>query len=180
MHASHCVFEPMDTRPLLPREGRTYAGLRKCEADEYAPEPAPLALAAELARLAHGAEEVIQDYLADDTVVWGTFDREPLVGTLAVSRRFSKQVGWYLWLWGLYVRPPYRGTPVSGELINGVLAWCHFQPPEQRVFGVLEPGNLRAQWFCERHGLLPVDDAALKFGLRLSPDEILVERPRGC
>lgn len=93
-----------------------------------------------------------------------------LMGELvAVSRRFSARVLSYLWIWGLYVRPHYRGTPASRALVTAALAWCEQQPPEQRLFGAFEVSNVRATRFCQRFGFQRPDEG-----------ESILDRPPGC
>lgn len=168
----------MEARLLLPEDGRAYAALRVYEAEAPLSGPASSVLALELARLARGPGDVIRNYLDSDTLLWGAFDRHALVGTLAVSRRFTVVVADHLWLWGLFVRPHYRGTPASRVLITAAVEARERRPPEWRLFGAFDVRNLRASRFCERHGFAPVADAFARH-LRRSRDETVVERPRG-
>ena len=144
----------MEARTLLPADGRAYAALRQLQAKEGVPRSRRRELDIELERLARDPEAVIRNYLATGTMLWGADDGGSLVGTLAVSRRRSLRAGPYLWLWGLFVRSPYRGTPASRVLMNAALAWSGAQPEGLRLFGAVTEDNLQARRFCDRHGFV--------------------------
>lgn len=168
----------MEARLLLPEDGRAYAALRVHEAEAPPPGPVSSAFTLELTRLARGPNEVIANYLATDTLLGGVFDGSALVGTLAVSLRFSVAVADHLWLWGLFVHQHYRSTPAARVLVSAAAEACERRPPAWRLFGAFHARNLCASRFCERHGFVPVTDAVARH-LRRSCDDIVVERPRG-
>lgn len=89
----------MEARLLLPEDGRAYAALRASELETQAAATTSPVLVLELARLARQPGNVIRDYYATHTVIWGAFDRDLLVGTLAATRRSSTRLAHYLWLW---------------------------------------------------------------------------------
>lgn len=169
----------MEARLLLPEDGRAYAALRAVELEARGVGPAQTALALELARLVRSPGDVIRNYLASETAIFGAFDREALVGALAVSRRFSPPLAHYLWLWGLFVRSPYRGTPASRVLMTAALDVCERQPPDWRLFGAFPASNVRAARFCERFGLAPIAEDVATLGLPQAVGEVVVERVRG-
>lgn len=169
----------MEARLLLPEDGRAYAALRAGELETQAAGTTSPALVLELGRLARQPSNVIRDYYATHTVIWGAFDRDLLVGTLAATRRSSTRLAHYLWLWGLFVRPPYRGTPASRVLITAALDLCERQPLEWRLFGSFDAPNVRAYRFCERYGFAPIAEDAAALDLPCPAGDIVVERPRG-
>jgi GNAT superfamily N-acetyltransferase len=106
-------------------------------------------------------------------------DGAQLVGVVAVSHRRSLWVTDHLWLWGLYVRPRYRGTPVSRRLMEAALAWCERQPHEARLFAAFGLDNAKA-WRCfSRWSFWPPAEPAAGLGeLEMRPGDLLVERER--
>lgn len=165
----------MEARFLRPEDGRAYAALRAQQAAERAARSAWSELGTELKQLAQGADETIRHYLMTGTAVWGAFDGPSLVGALAVSPRYAVRAGHYLWLWGLFVRPPYRGTPASRRLMEAALAWCEAQSSPRRLFGAFDPDNLQALRFCERYGFVPADVTAKTLGQWSLADGVMVE-----
>lgn len=168
----------MEARVLLPQDGRAYAVLRAQEAEEGPPPPAT-ELRDERTALARDPAEVLERYLASGTVVWGAYDGTTLAGALGISRRFSVRVLTHLWVWGMYVRPQYRGTPASRMLMTAALGWCERQPREQRVFGAYDVFNVRAYRFCERYGIHGPREGADLLGEAKPPGHTLVECVRG-
>lgn len=160
---------------MLPKDGSAYAALRVQEVEER-PTQATTKQRDELAALTQDPAAVIGRYLANGTVIWGAYDGQTLVGALAISRRFSVRVLTYLWIWGLYVRPHYRGTPASRALMTAALGWCELQPPAQRIFGAYDTLNLRAIRFCQRYGFLAPEEGPGVLGDEVfPPNYILVE-----
>jgi len=169
----------MEARVLRPQEGRSYAALRVEEFRERTSSCRAPELQKELEALARGPDQLIATYMATATALWGAFDGGMLVGTVAVSRRLSAHVWPYLWMWGLYVRPAYRGTAASRLLVNPAFAWCEHQPPQHRLFGAYDVLNLRARRFCDRHGFGAFAGHEVAFELPRPRGFTLVERPRG-
>lgn len=165
----------MEARCLLLKDGSAYAALRVQEVEEQ-PTQATTEQRDELAALKYDPATVIGRYLANGTVIWGAYDGQTLVGALAISRRFSVRVLTYLWVWGLYVRPHYRGTPASRALMTAALGWCEQQSPAQRVFGAYDTLNLRAIHFCQRYGFLAPEEGPAVLGDEACPPSyVLVE-----
>lgn len=159
--------------------GRAYASLRGLQFQEH-PERRPSPeLLVERNHLAHDANGLVQHYIENHTTLWGAYDRNLLVGTLGSSRRFSKRMGCYLWLWGLFVRTAYRGTPASRSLMATVLGRSDPQRSAERVFGAYDAENLHARRFVERYGYAPADGANKMLGLWFKrPGDIIVEFTR--
>lgn len=165
----------MEARPLRPSGGRAYAALRMQQAGGHPSHLPSSELWIELCHLVLDPDAMIQYYLISGTALWGVLDGPSLVGTLASSRRFSASAVTYLWLWGLFVRPHYRGTPASCALMAAALAWCNAQPAGQRVFAALDADNLRVHRFCDRYGCRPTDATTETLGLWFSVGDNLVE-----
>src|SRR3546814_7428130 len=88
-------------------------------------------------------------HAAGDTRVWGAFDRNRLVGVVAVTQEENMRpsVG-ALQLWGLYVRPEDRGGSASHALMSTALGWCRQRPGNQPVPLHAHPNNAGAlRWF---------------------------------
>src|SRR3546814_18140124 len=71
-------------------------------------------------------------HAAGDTRVWGAFDRNSLVGVVAVTQEENMRpsVG-APQLWGSYVRPEDRGGSASRALLSTALGWCRKRPGTQ-------------------------------------------------
>jgi GNAT superfamily N-acetyltransferase len=111
--------------------------------------------------------------------VWGVHDGHLLAGMLAVSRRFNVHVGNHLWLWGLYVRPRYRGTPASRLLMDAMLAWCKVQSEDECLLASCQASSQRAMLFLSRWGfhVVPVT-SDLRGIMGVDAGSVLVERER--
>ncbi len=168
----------MEARVLRPQEGRAYAALRLLQAQEDLSRLAPDMQAESVALAAAGPDRVIERYVAGGAVLWGAFDGASLVGAIATVRQSSLRVRTYLWVWGLYVRAPYRGTPASRVLADAAFDWCERQPRGERVFGAFDVLNLRARRFCDRHHFQRPDEDADALGIPKPPGFLLVERMR--
>jgi GNAT superfamily N-acetyltransferase len=82
----------------------------------------------------------------------------------------------YLWLWGMYVQPRYRGTPASGLLMESVLQWGERHYPGSTVRGSFHRNNRRAWQMVNRFGFVAVADGQEFIRLGLAPeDHVVVE-----
>lgn len=145
----------MEVRILEERDTKRYMALRAQAANEY-PKYPDRDLDRELFHFADHPTTVMSEHTRQGTVVWGAYDGYLLVGTLAISRRFDVVAGHYLWLWGLYVRPRYRGTPASRLLMEAMLAWCGGEARDRRLLSAYDRSNEQAARFLYRWGFHPV------------------------
>ena len=88
---------------------------------------------------------------------WGVEHDGRLLGILGVTRLGAQGGVAHLWLRDVYVRPRYRGTPVSRLLMEAALAWCEDAHADvEHLRGALQLGNARAMRFAERWGFRPL------------------------
>jgi len=168
----------MEARILQGRDDKRYMALRTQAANERSAQ-STLDLERELFLFADHSTAVIAQHGLQGTVVWGAYDGRALVGTLALSRQLGIADACYLWLWGLYVRPRYRGTPASRLLMEAMLAWCEGEPMDRRLLSSFEPSNHRGRLFLGRWGFERADAIPDPYLWKCVGDRVLVERERG-
>lgn len=171
--------ETMEARRLSDDDARAYLSLRVQAVKEDRPVLTP-ELQHELATFAGNPSRAIAAHSNEGTCLWGVYDRQALAGVVAVSHRFTVQALSHLWLWGLYVRSAYRGTPVSRVLMQATLEWCEGEPPGHRLFAAYDEGNYRARQFFERWDFHAPGDGLRSLGPTAPlAGQVLVERGRG-
>jgi GNAT superfamily N-acetyltransferase len=115
------------------------------------PHAAEPTVARELDGGAGGLANMLAYYNARGTRVWGAFDENLLVGAVGLSRGLAEPDGGSGRLWGVYVLPRYRGTPVSRLLMEAVFACCE----EWRITYItvrFAKANIRGLQFLQRWG----------------------------
>lgn len=168
----------MEARILQERDTKRYIELR-AQAVSECPGHTTGDFKEELFLLADHATEGMSRHARQGTVVWGAHDGHLLAGTLAVSRRFNVHVGNHLWLWGLYVRPRYRGTPASRLLMDAMLVWCRNVPADERLLGSCRGSDRPARLFLARWGFQVIPAAAYPMAIQgFEKGDVLVERER--
>lgn len=168
----------MEVRILKEQDTRRYIELRTQAASEC-PWSTAWNLEEEMFLLADRATAGMPPHPRQDTVVWGVHDGHLLAGVLAVSRQFNLHVGNHLWLWGLYIRPRYRGTPASRLLMDAMLAWCRKVPADERLLGSCRGSNQRARLFLSRWGFEVVALPEYPMAFQgVGTEDVLVERER--
>lgn len=169
----------MEVRILKGQDTRRYIELRTLAASEC-PWSATGNPKEEMFLLADRATAGTPPHPRQDTIVWGVNDGYLLAGTLAVSRQFNLHADNHLWLWGLYVRPRYRGTPASRLLMDAMLAWCRKIPTDERLLGSCHGSNQRARLFLTRWGFQVVALSEYPMAIQgVEAGGVLVERERG-
>lgn len=116
--------------------------------------------------------------LCGDTQVWGAFDETRLAGVAALSNGSGIASAGYLWLWGLYVRPSYRGTPASRCLMEMALEAVERAPDEVRLLAAYAENNYRAHQLFTRWAFHPCGSRPASRLPAVLPGEVLVERHR--
>ncbi|AKC86110.1 GNAT family N-acetyltransferase [Pseudoxanthomonas suwonensis] len=99
-----------------------------------------------------GLPGLFEQYEDVDTRLWGVFDRSRLVGVLGLSRGLETAH-----LWGAYVLPRYRGTPVSRLLMETAIACSAIEWKVDRLSARFASSNLQARRFLERFGFDRID-----------------------
>lgn len=123
----------MEARTLTELDGRAYRSLRMEASKEEWWVGTPV-LQRDLEALYDVERNVIGDHERLGTRMWGAFDDLALAGVVALSPERVGPVR-FLWLWGLYVRPRYRGTSASQVLLEAALTTAAKQFSAWRVFG---------------------------------------------
>lgn len=165
----------MEARKLLRMDESRYQRLRR----EAAKEPSALPTAELTRELEHfdaAAENLLQVYERAGIQVWGVFHDLTLAGVVAVSPVQFAGNQRHHWLWGLYVHPRFRGTPVSRSLMATAQDWSERENSSALLMGAYQCQNRHAAQLVERFGfqLSPQRDEAELVGL-LAYDEIMVE-----
>lgn len=165
----------MEARILSDCDARKYRELRQNEAREDGQKISG-ELRQELELFDQYQHQIMTTYASCGTRVWGAFDDQSLAGVVAMSYMQLAVHPRNLWLWGLYVRPKYRGTPASRVLMESVLRWSERNAPDCRLFGACDPLNVSALQFLHRYGFqLPADSQSLANEGRVPPRLVLVE-----
>ena len=141
----------MEARVLTETDANAYRLMRLRSVEER-PMLASPEVQRELAVFAERTTGLLSAYPAEGTLVWGAFDDPSLTGAVAVTRRFSPGQLRRLSLWGMYVRPSYRGTPASRILMEAVIAWYGQQPDEFKLHTWFSRDNIRARQLFDRYG----------------------------
>jgi ribosomal protein S18 acetylase RimI-like enzyme len=73
-------------------------------------------------------EQVAQRLGATDRGVIGAFDNEVLCGVIGVGRHGLESLAHKAFIWGMYVRPEYRGQGVGRLLVEAAQAFVRSMP----------------------------------------------------
>lgn len=150
----------LQVRRLSATDSAAYYALRWHALDE------PVAIEPQVRReLEAGGEGIgtqLAEYVANRTGVWGAFDGDALVGTAALSREYHLSYGDIGVLWGVFVLPRYRGTPVSRLLMDTVLGVCIMDSTIGQILAPCAVDNVAGFRFLQRFGFelmsLPIRD----------------------
>lgn len=130
----------------------------------------------ELEQFRQGRTNVLAAYEARGTHVWGVFNTLSLVGAVALSPVYCDIKHRHLWLWGLYVKPRFRGTPVSRCLMRSAQIWAGAQQPGTAIIGTYHRDNRHAKQLVERFGFLESElEAKIRHDGLARPDDVVVE-----
>ena len=165
----------MEVRRLLRMDESRYQRLRLEAAQEDSWIPTR-EVVRELELFRRDVPHILHAHDRGGTQVWGVFDDMTLAGVIAVSPVSLAGNRPQLWLWGLYVRPRFRGTPASRALLGTAQAWGERQQPDGALLGAYHRHNRHAARFVDRYGfqLSGHQTEAEAAGL-ITPEEIVVE-----
>lgn len=167
----------MLARVLGPQDAKRYIDLRVRASRE---EPAALTFEVER-ELAQVADTGPASIFSEDQprIHWGVEHHRALVGVLAASRRFNVIMQSHVWLWGLYVRPRYRGTGASRALMDTVIRWSESESWQDRLLSSYPADNARAKRLLERWKFLPLPESESRHRVPgVLPGYEIVERLR--
>ena len=167
----------MLARVLGPNDSKRYLDLRMKAAREE-PESMTFDVERELAQVV-GSGSVSVFMQEQPRIHWGVEHHGSLVGVFAASRRFNAVFHSHLWLWGMFVRPRYRGTGVSRVLMEAALKWSDGESKCDRLLTSFPEKNIRAERLMSRWDFRPVSEE--ESGRRIPgvlPGYLVVERAR--
>jgi GNAT superfamily N-acetyltransferase len=87
----------------------------------------PIAFSADYQKnLSHPAK-YWEDLLAvqpDESTIFLATNEGDLIGMTGIARANSPKTRHAAWIWGVYVRPPWRGLRIAEEMINSCFIWA--------------------------------------------------------
>lgn len=165
----------METRQLLKMDESRYRRLR-LEAAKETPWQRTSDLDQELALIERGPASILAKHDRGGTRVWGAFHDLYLVGVVALSEVQIELDEPQQWLWGLYVLPRFRGTPVSRCLMAAAQEWVEGARPGAVLMGAYHRDNRFAWQVVGQFGFqASAQRSEAKNAGLLGEDEILVE-----
>lgn len=105
----------------------------------------------------------------------GVFDQEKLIGIGGVTPCSGSKLNHRALLWGMYVKPAYRGMGLSNKIVASLLAESEEMGIEKVLLTVVS-GNTTAISLHEKWGFSPyaIDRLAVKVGENDYLDEMLM------
>ena len=141
----------MDIREVVEADAEGYYVLRAQSEQEF-PQFAGFNAERELSAGRAGIAGILGAYPAEGTVVWGAFEGNQLVAVTVLSRRLSPKYRHKAFLWGMYVKPEFRGSGVARVLMETAISWAKQHPEVIAVSLQVTSSNVRAQRFYEGFG----------------------------
>lgn len=109
--------------------------------------------------------------------VVGAFDADELVGIGGLSRQLGSKLNHRALLWGMYIKPGYRGSGLSNDIMQMLLDFADKSGVVSVVLTVVNGNDAAARvyqrWGFEAYGL---DRAAVKLADGSFVDELLMVR----
>lgn len=143
----------MDVREISCSDWFEYYELRIQSEKEY-PEYVGFNVERELNAGYQNIKSLLLSYRAEGTIVFGAFYQNELVGVSAVSRRLSKKYSHKAFLWGVYVKPGFRGAGVADLLMNNVISWASKILDLMAINLQVTFSNIRGMKFYNRFGFV--------------------------
>lgn len=140
----------MEVRLLGPVDEATYLALRAKSLEESLGLDAP-EIRRELSMTGPALGELFTTYRQEQQCVLGAFYSGSLVGAIALNANLLEPRHQDIQIWGLYVIPRLRGTPVSQMLLEAAIAWCRHQQGKVAVWVWFPKNNVQAFRFFGRN-----------------------------
>lgn len=142
-------------RPIDRADAQAYHALRKRSTEGLAHAIEPQVLQ-ELEAGAEGIAAHVAEYVANGIQAWGAFDGDALIGAAALSREYHHSCGGIGVLWGVFVMPRYRGTPVSRLLMDAIVGYCGIDCTIHQILAPCARDNVAGRRFLQRFGFEPM------------------------
>ncbi len=140
----------MEVRWLGPGDEASYLVLRAKSIAE-SPGLATPEVRRELGMAGTGIGELFTIYQQEHQSVLGAFYSGSLAGVVALNANLLEPHQHDIQIWGLYVVPRLRGTPVSQLLLEEALDWCRQQQGKVAVWVWFPKNNVQAFRFFGRN-----------------------------
>lgn len=120
------------------------------------------------------SKDSVIERLKFDFVV-GSYDAGTLIGMGGLTRFTGSKTSHRTLLWGMYVRPQYRGRGVANKIMNALIQHAKDIGMEQIILTVVSE-NIAAIHFYKKWGFLPygIDPLAIKIKDNDYLDEMLM------
>lgn len=138
----------MEVRLLGAGDEANYLALR-IKSIEESPELAAPEILRELNTAWAGG--LLRAYCQERQCVLGAFYRGSLAGAIALNANLDNLHQHEIQVWGLYVIPRLRGTPISQALLEAAIAWCRQQRGKVTASVWFPKSNLQAFRFFDRN-----------------------------
>lgn len=140
----------MKIAQLTQQHALDYLELRQTSEVEY-PEYVGPSAERELLAGPDNISSLLTLYSQEGTLIFGAFDDNKLIGTLAVSRKLSPKFKHRGFIWGMYVRKEYRQLHVGEKLIKHVKSWADNHDEVKVLWLQVTESNLPAISFYKKH-----------------------------
>jgi len=140
----------MEVRLLEKRDEAGYLALRVKSIEEHAGSATP-EVVRELDTAWAGNGGLLAAYSQERKSVFGAFYGGSLVGAVALDADPGNRNPQDIRLWGLYVVPRLRGTPISQLLLEEAIAWSRRQRGKMTVSVRFSRSNRHAFRFFDRN-----------------------------
>lgn len=140
----------MEVRWLAPGDETSYLALRAKSLEESSGLATP-EIRRELNMAGTGVGELFTTYRQEQQCVLGAFYSGSLVGVIALNANLLEPHHHSIQIWGLYVVPRFRGTPVSQLLLEDAIAWCRHQQGKVAVWVWFPKNSVQAFRFFGRN-----------------------------
>ncbi|MFL0801520.1 MAG: GNAT family N-acetyltransferase [Agarilytica sp.] len=141
----------MEIREIAGIDAQEYYALRVLSEKEY-PEFVGFNAERELSTGTEGIHDILSNYPAEGTVVFGAFVHDQLTGVLALSRHLSPKYQHKAFLWGMYILPEFRGSGTAQALMRAAITWGTQHPEVIAISLQVTESNIRGQKFYTRFG----------------------------
>jgi len=141
----------MAIRELRGADADDYFSLRTRSEQEF-PQFVGFNAERELNTGAAGMAALLDAYAAEGTTVLGAFEHEALLGVVVLSRRLSPKYRHKMFLWGMYVFEPYRGSGIAQTLMKAAIGHCRSLQDVIAVTLQVTVSNQRGRRFYEGFG----------------------------